>query len=264
MTSEHADVLRYASRTDMPAERMAWSTSGTGDSELLARRIGRLLSEAADVACGRPRPVESASLAEGVASGKRFMQIFQLLLASSDELSSMVAQGNFRALDVGTGVGGVLAHLLSDNGSATAVGLDIDSAALAVGHSLLTDRGLGSRAEFRFASVCELADEEEYDFAWVPLHMLAAPDAERALARVAKALRPGGLQITAVGCASSGDASDELGRAVARWRLSIRGLCAWDDVQAIARLGEVGLVPTHRLRPSPLEPPVLLARKPLT
>lgn len=263
-TTEHMELLNCAERARERKGSAIWPIPGTIDPTVMAERLRLLLGEANDVALGRsPRgTVGQASVAEGRASGKRFSQMLAIFVARSPELRSLWQKETVRVLDVGAGAAGVLAQMLSANPGATGVGLDIDDAALELGHILLAEHGVSARSQLRVENVCDLAEEDAYDFAWVPVHVLRGQDAGRALDRIAKSIKPGGFQVTAVGSASPGDSTDELTRAVARWRLSVRGNCTWDDGEALQTLRHVGLVPTHRLRPTSTEPPVLLAQKP--
>jgi predicted O-methyltransferase YrrM len=72
------------------------------------------------------------------------------------------------------------------------VGLDPFDTPLALARRNVAEAGLADRIELRPQRVQDLAEENRYDLAWVPVKFLPADVAARGLHRVHAALRPGG------------------------------------------------------------------------
>jgi predicted O-methyltransferase YrrM len=72
------------------------------------------------------------------------------------------------------------------------VGLDPFDTALELARRNVAEAGLEDRIELRPKPVQDLADQDCYDLAWVPVMFLPADVAARGLHRVRAALRPGG------------------------------------------------------------------------
>jgi cyclopropane fatty-acyl-phospholipid synthase-like methyltransferase len=98
-------------------------------------------------------------------------------------------------LDVGTGVGRLAIAMCEQFPTLRVVGLDPFDAALKLARRNVAEAALEDRIELRPELVQDLADEECYDLAWVPVMFLPAGVAARGLHRVRAALRPGGWVI---------------------------------------------------------------------
>jgi predicted O-methyltransferase YrrM len=95
-------------------------------------------------------------------------------------------------LDVGTGVGRLAIAMCEQFPALRVVGLDPFATALELARRNVAEAGLDSRIELRAGLVQQLADENCYDLAWVPVMFMPADVAARGLHRVRTALRPGG------------------------------------------------------------------------
>jgi ubiquinone/menaquinone biosynthesis C-methylase UbiE len=99
-----------------------------------------------------------------------------------------------RVLDVGCGSGAVardVARRLDAGG--TVVGLDPSQTLLDVAHSLASREGLAERIEFRVGDARALPTADaDFDVALAATVLSHVPDGERAVAEMARAVRPGG------------------------------------------------------------------------
>jgi SAM-dependent methyltransferase len=137
--------------------------------------------------------------------------------AALPQLSRMFAADLERAaafLDVGAGVGAISIGLCQTFPSLRAVGLEPLDAARALAEANVTAAGLADRIELREQLIEELEDVEAFDVAWLPLSFLPAAILPEALARTHRAMRPGGLFLTA----THGGGADDLPGAAARLR----------------------------------------------
>jgi SAM-dependent methyltransferase len=98
-------------------------------------------------------------------------------------------------LDVGTGVGQLAIAMCEQYPALHVVGLDPYDTALELARQNVAEAGLTGRIELRPGLVQQLADEDCYDLAWVPVMFMPADVAARGLHRVRAALRPGGWVI---------------------------------------------------------------------
>lgn len=154
-------------------------------------------------------------------------------------------------LDVGTGVGAICGALCAQLPHLRCVGLDVSPRPLALADRELTAAGVRDRIELRHQDVADLDDIEVYDVAWIPLPLLPARVVEQAIARVVRALRPGGLVIAA----ANRQPLDETAAAMARVRsLTVGGNPAFRDdvVMWLAHGGavEVADIPTPPMAPA--------------
>ncbi|HKS53100.1 MAG TPA: class I SAM-dependent methyltransferase [Pseudonocardiaceae bacterium] len=98
-------------------------------------------------------------------------------------------------LDVGTGVGRLAIAMCEQFPALRVVGLDPYDPALELARQNVAEAGLADRIELRPGLVQQLADENCYDLAWVPVMFMPADVAARGLHRVRAALRPGGWAV---------------------------------------------------------------------
>jgi SAM-dependent methyltransferase len=117
------------------------------------------------------------------------------LFPSLDGLCAALAAPTATFLDVGTGVGRLAIAMCEQFPALRVVGLDPFETALALARSNVAEAGLADRIELRPQLVQQLADENCYDLAWVPVMFLPADVAARGLHRVHTALRPGGWAV---------------------------------------------------------------------
>jgi hypothetical protein len=149
-------ALRYAQRG------VGW----TGDDPVVVRQQGTVSSMAADMMAeqlaGMPGPRESYE------------------------------SGHGRLLDVGVGVAAISLRMCELFPGSTAVGLDVLPGVLDEARKAIVEKGCEGQVELRLLDVVELADEEEFDLAWVPQPFLPPESLEEGLARVHAALKPEG------------------------------------------------------------------------
>jgi SAM-dependent methyltransferase len=100
-------------------------------------------------------------------------------------------------LDVGAGVAAVTIELCRRFPRLRAVGLEPAEAPLALARRNVEAAGLVERVELRRQLVQELDDADAFDLAWLPLSFLPHEVVPVALARVHRAMRPGGLLLLA-------------------------------------------------------------------
>lgn len=143
-----------------------------------------------------------------------------------------------QVLDVGTGIGAIATALAVALPAAEIVGIDIAERPLAIARDLLreVDPSVAGRIRLRREDVTELVDEASYDLVWMPLPFLPDAIVDRALDRVLRALRPGGLLVLGTLPA----VEDERLRAATAWLASLSGggsLIATDVIDRLARRG---------------------------
>lgn len=142
------------------------------------------------------RYVDPALLEEwGVRSVEAVPLWVERLFPGLEGLCTALAAPTASFLDVGTGVGRVAIAMCEQFPALRAVGLDPFTAALELARRNVAEAGLAHRIELRSEPVQQLADENCYDLAWVPVMFLPADVAARGLHRVRSALRPGGWAI---------------------------------------------------------------------
>ncbi len=100
-----------------------------------------------------------------------------------------------RFLDVGTGVGHLAIAMCRQFPNLRVVGIDPFDTALTLAQRNVAEAGLVPRIDLRPEPVQNLADENCYDLAWVPVMFLPADVAARGIHRVRAALRPGGWAV---------------------------------------------------------------------
>src|SRR4051794_4823222 len=122
-------------------------------------------------------------------------------------------------LDVGAGVAAVSIELCRRFPRLRAVGLEPAEAPLALARRNVEAAGLGERLQLRRQLVQELDDADAFDIAWLPLNFLPHDVIPVALARVHRALRPGGLLLLA----TLGGGGEDLRSAAARLRSVLWG-----------------------------------------
>ena len=137
-------------------------------------------------------------------------------------------------LDVGAGVAAVSIELCRRFPRLRAVGLEPAEAPLALARRNVEAAGLGERIELRRQLVQELDDADAFDIAWLPPNFLPNDVLRVALARVHRALRPGGLALVA----TLGGGGDDLRSAIATGGMVPRGA----DAVVMVEHAEVDLV----------------------
>jgi SAM-dependent methyltransferase len=144
------------------------------------------------------------------------------------DLAAMLRQpGVF--LDIGTGVGWLAIGAARAWPALRIVGVDPWEPALALARQNLENSGTAERVELRRQRVEELDEAATFTLAWFPGPFIAAQAADRALARVHRALAPGGWLIFGLSAPPPGP----LEEAVNRLRIVRSGGHPWraDEVE---------------------------------
>jgi SAM-dependent methyltransferase len=149
-------------------------------------------------------------------------------------------------LDVGVGVGVLAVEMARLWPALRVVGIDPWEPALALARDNVARAGLEARIELRAQAAEDLTDAGAFDLAWLPTVFIPGPVIPRALARVQRALRPGGWLLFA----AVNPAADPLALALGRLRTAEWGAHPWTPAEAERLLAEAGFVQTVAL-PAP-------------
>jgi hypothetical protein len=190
--------------------------------------------------------------AQGDASGQLPGMLKMHVIPALGDLGARLERPEARFLDVGVGVGALSISMCRTWPAVRAVGLDVFDPPLAIARENVARAGLGDRIELRKVGVEDLADEDAFDFAWLPGFFVPPSLLERALARVRAALRPGGWMLTAV----LGGADDRA-RAIAGLMTNLWGGPSLPVERMQSLLGEAGFS-TVRVMPGPPWAPSLV------
>jgi predicted O-methyltransferase YrrM len=161
-------------------------------------------------------------------------------------------------LDVGAGVAALSVALAQRHPAARIVALEPQEAPLALARANVARAGLDGRIALRAQRVEDLADEDAFDLAWLPLNFLLPGVPPRALATVRRALRPGGWLLLAM-VSAPGEA---LGDALTRLRATLWGSDGYRPEQIESMLAAAGYGEVLRLPASPAGFIPMLARRP--
>jgi SAM-dependent methyltransferase len=170
---------------------------------------------------------------QGVLSAAAVPLIARHLVPTLDDLEQRLEAPGATALDVGTGVAAVAIGLCREFPQLRVVGLEPAAAPMSEARANVVSAGLEGRIELRAQRVEDLADEEAFDFAFLPIVFLATDTLRSGLAAVLRALRPGGW----VMMGSLGVPGDELGPALARLKATLWGSEALPP-EEVGRLAE--------------------------
>lgn len=170
---------------------------------------------------------------------------------------SALESGQARFLDVGVGVAAICVRLCQHYDGLTCVGVDVLDISLELAADELARHGLVDRVELRHQSVVDLADEDAFDLAWLPQPFIARADLVKAIAAVARALRPDRWVVIPLADTTEADPFDI---AVAAHEAEMLGGGPLPAGEAEALLAEAGLVDV--LETSWLGQTFLLARQP--
>jgi precorrin-6B methylase 2 len=139
-------------------------------------------------------------------------------------------------LDVGAGVGAISIELCRRYPELRAVGLEPADAPRALARANVEAAGLADRIELREQLIEEVEDVEAFDLVWLPLSFLPLEVVPAALARVHRAMRPGGLLLTG----THGGGGDDLAGAAARLRAVLWGGSPMPPSRVAELLAEAG------------------------
>jgi SAM-dependent methyltransferase len=131
--------------------------------------------------------------------------------AEGQELRALLVRpGVF--LDVGTGVGWLAIEAARTWPALRVVGLDTWEPALAIARQNLAGSDVAERVELRTMSIEDLDEAAAFSLAWLPGPFIGAQVADRALAVIHRALRPGGWLIFGINASSDSQLDDALTR----------------------------------------------------
>ena len=155
-------------------------------------------------------------------------------------------------LDVGSGIGLLAVAAAVVWPQATVVGIDVWGPSLEAAAANVRAAGLGDRITLRDQDVVALDDSDAYDCVWLPTFFVTEPVLEAAMARLYRALRPGGWLV--LGRMAS--PPDPLARAVSTLRIIRGGGADFDAKRLVAALEAASCTAVRvipRQGPAPME-----------
>jgi SAM-dependent methyltransferase len=167
-------------------------------------------------------------------------------LAAEPELAGVTS-----FLDVGAGVGLLAVSATNVWPEASVVGIDVWEPSLERGRANVGAAGLDDRITLRNQDLVALDDADAYDCAWIPTFFLAEDVLKTGLARVLRAVRPGGWAVLGVFLPPPDPVAD----ATMALRTIRGGGCVLDLDRAAELLADAGFVNVHpleRTMPMPL------------
>jgi precorrin-6B methylase 2 len=167
-------------------------------------------------------------------------------LAAAPELANVAS-----FLDVGAGVGLLAVSAANVWPDANVVGIDTWEPSLERARTNVGGAGLGDRIALRNQDLVALDDVDAFDAAWIPTFFLTEDVLKTGLARVMRAVRPGGWVILGVFVPSP----DPLARATSALNTVRGGGSVLDEARAAELLEDAGFADVHpleRTMPMPL------------
>ena len=197
-------------------------------------------------------------LAQGRASamGGRITATFALPMLEGLADRFGAAQGGV-FLDVGVGVAELACAFCEAVPRSRVVGLDPLPQAIELATRTVAAHGLGDRVELRHQGVEQLDDEKAFDLAWLPLPFIPSAVVVEGLARVRRALKPGGWLLLPGSTMEPGADGD-----IARWQVHLSGGTLLTDDERARMLDEAGFTSSVRLDTPPGTPRILAVRRP--
>ena len=196
-------------------------------------------------------------IAQGETAGL-FRLAAEHVLPSLDGLADRLARAGARFLDVGAGVGVLSRELLLVYPEVSAVCVEPNATARAIGQERFHEAGLADRVGFVSHGVEDLSLAEVYDLALMPQPFFSPRAFDLGLANVLRSLRPGGWLVVLT---LDLPRADSLAAASRRVRGRLWGGGAVDCERLLERLAAAGFESAHA------HPPVgdyrmLAARRP--
>ncbi len=175
-------------------------------------------------------------------------------LAAAPELANVTS-----FLDVGAGVGLLAVSAANAWPEAAVVGIDVWEPSLARARVNIGAANLDGRITLRNQDLVALDDEDAFDCAWVPTFFLPEDVLKSGLARVMRALRPGGWVVLGVFLTPP----DPLAQATNALHTIRGGGCVLDEERAAELLEDAGFAEVHPLeRTMPMPLGFVLGRRP--
>jgi predicted O-methyltransferase YrrM len=185
--------------------------------------------------------------------------VSQKIVPELGDLAERLARAGAAFLDVGVGVAGTATRMAELWPNLRIVGIDVWQPSLVLARDSVREAGLEDRIELREQAAEQLEDESAFDLAWIPTVFMNEKIIPQAVARVHRALRPGGWMIFTYACV---DGIDALPAALWRLRVTTFGGTLWPTSEVERTLKDAGLT---EIRALPLHPSVpagfLVARR---
>jgi precorrin-6B methylase 2 len=173
-----------------------------------------------------------------------FAQLLHETLAPQlDGLAERLARPGAAFLDIGAGVARLAIEMATSHPKLRVVGLEPWGPSLELARENVTAAGLQGRVEIREQAGEDVAVSESYDLAWIPGAFLPGRVIPILVARVLRALRPGGWLLFALPSTSD----DALATALARFRTVMFGGEPVSAPEVEAQLAHAGFVETRTL-----------------
>ncbi|WP_426502578.1 SAM-dependent methyltransferase [Dactylosporangium sp. McL0621] len=189
-------------------------------------------------------------IAQGRASGSAAALFTRFVLPHFADLADRLARPGARMLDVGTGVGALAIGYAQAFPRLHVVGLDVEPRVLRLAQAQIAASAVADRVKVLHADVAELADEADYDLAWIPAPFVPEPAFSNGVAHIAAALRPGGMLMIGHGIYEG----TELENAIARFKTVSYGGTPLDGDSAARLLAAHGLTAVRRVQLPPGAP----------
>ena len=209
--------------------------------------IRLLFAQAADVLAAPERAPGWSYTDPNVLDGYgRGSMMVPMRLAAAPELANVTS-----FLDVGVGVGLLAVSAANVWPDASVVGIDVWEPSLERARTNIDGAGLGGRVTLRDQDLVALDDVDAYDCAWVPTFFLPEDVLKTGLARMMRAVRPGGWVVLGVFLPSP----DPVAQATNALNTVRGGGSVLDEARAAELLEDAGFAEVHpleRTMPMPL------------
>jgi SAM-dependent methyltransferase len=185
-----------------------------------------------------------------------FANVLPRFLPQLEGLASRLEASGGKFLDVGTGVARLAIAMARKWPSLGVVGLDVWGPSLALARKNVAEAGLQQRIQLREQAGEELADEREFDLAWIPAPFVPSHALGGLVKRVHRALKPGGWLLFA----TTKPGEDSRGAAL-RFRVALFGgqPTTQDEVEKL--LADKGLTAVRTLPGPPRDFKIVVAAR---
>jgi SAM-dependent methyltransferase len=201
---------------------------------------------------------DEALIAQGRSSAQAAPLFAQFVLPHLDGLAERFAAPGCRMLDVGVGTGALAAAYAETFPKLTVVGIDVMPRVLALAESVIAASPAHDRLVLRNQDIATLEDDDGFDLAWVPAPFIPPEPLRAGLARIARALRPGGWVMLGHGKFGA----DEFEDAVNAFKTIAYGGTVLNNSAAQELLTAVGLIEVQTLPTPPGAPALTFGRAP--
>jgi SAM-dependent methyltransferase len=195
--------------------------------------------------------------AQGQASGSSATLFSRLVLPHFGDLADRLARPGARMLDVGTGIGALAVGFAQTFPQLHVTGIDVSARVVELARAHVGASPVASRVELRQQDVAELTDEASYDLAWMPAPFVPEPAFGTGVARIVRALRPGGLLMIGHGRYDG----SELETAMTRFQTLAYGGTVLDGRSAVRLLTGHGLTSVQTVSTPPGAPSVTVGQR---